>query len=210
MEQIDILKPPTFKKSGQTKDLAQAWKDEDWIGTFNLWIVQSKPEPAIIYQQRSPKSSWAPNKLDVSAGGHYAAGEQILDGMREVKEELGKSYAAKDLISLGRKINVSPDVHGHERKNIVDIFMVLDNSPMADFNLQEQEVYAICACPISELLKIHINKDYSFVVNGLNAKKQTVDVKVNQDSFPYNWDNYHYKIVLLADRFIKGQKNLLY
>jgi len=66
MEKVDILIPPTFEPSGQTKVLKQAWADEDWISTFNLWVVQSKPVPAILYQQRSSNSSWEPNKLDVS------------------------------------------------------------------------------------------------------------------------------------------------
>jgi hypothetical protein len=57
MEKVDILIPPTFKKSGKIKTLSQAWDDEEWIGTFNLWILQDSPQPAIIYQQRSPKSS---------------------------------------------------------------------------------------------------------------------------------------------------------
>ncbi|MBU1110766.1 hypothetical protein KKB83_04060 [Patescibacteria group bacterium] len=31
-----------------------------------------------------------------------------------------------------------------------------------------------------------------------------------KDSFPFNWDNYHFKIALLADRFLKDEKNLIY
>ena len=108
-EIVDTLLPPTFKKSGQTKDRNQAWNDGDWIGSFNLWILQNDPEPAIIYQVRSSKSSWAPNKLDVTAGGHYTAGETIEDGLREVKEELGKDYNFNNLFSLGRKLHIDFD-----------------------------------------------------------------------------------------------------
>lgn len=109
MEKVDILTPPTFKKSGEVKPRNQAWANGDWIGTFNLWIVQDDPMPAIIYQQRSSNSSWAPDKLDVTAGGHYQADETIKGGLREVKEELGKDYQFKDLTALGRKLHVSPD-----------------------------------------------------------------------------------------------------
>lgn len=44
-EQVDILKPPTFEKSGVVKSREQALDAGDWIGTFNLWIVKRQPVP---------------------------------------------------------------------------------------------------------------------------------------------------------------------
>jgi isopentenyldiphosphate isomerase len=210
MEKVDILKPPKFEKSGRVKTLKQAWKDEDWIGTFNLWIIQGKPEPAIVYQQRSFNSAWAPGKLDVTAGGHYSAGENVRDGLREVKEELGKDYKFKDLTYLGRKLHVSPDVNGYERHNIVDIFMIKDDNPLASYMLQKNEVYAICSCPIEKLIKAHADKGYKFTVSSILSNGKEDKIVVRKSSFPYNWDNYHFKIALLADRFVKGEKHLLY
>ena len=102
-EKVDILTPPTFEKSGIVKLREDAWNNEDWIGTFNLWIVRSLPEPSVVYQIRSPNSTLAPGLLDVTAGGHYMAGEVIADGMREVEEELGRRYEMSDLLSLGKK-----------------------------------------------------------------------------------------------------------
>lgn len=76
MECVDILIPPLFQKSGDTKPRKQAIADDDWIGAFNLWIIQTDPVPAIIYQQRSPNSTWEPSKLDVSAGGNYSLAQR--------------------------------------------------------------------------------------------------------------------------------------
>lgn len=210
MEIVDILIPPTFEKSGVTKELKQAWADEEWIGTFNLWILQSSPIPALVYQIRSPKSSWAPGKFDVTAGGHYEAGEVLYDGLREVREELGKEYSPENMTYIGRKMHVSPDVHGHRRQNIVDIAFIVDNSPLNTYILEESEVYAIAALPIEDLLKVHLQDGYSFDVQAHTASQELVTMTVNKESFPFNWDNYHYKIVLLAERFLKGEKNILY
>ena len=209
MEQVDTLNPPTFQKSGVVKPRNQAIADGDWIGTFNLWIIRSEPEPAIIYQQRSPNSTWAPNKLDVTAGGHYQAGETIFDGLREVKEELGRTYKKGQLIYLGRKLHVSPDIQGLTRHNVVDIFFVTDNSPLEGFIQEKAEVFAIVVCPIDQLIKVHTEKT-SFEVQALKNNGEKINIMVNQDSFPYNWDNYHFKIALLAERYLKGEKNLLY
>ena len=210
MEKVDILTPPTFEKSGISKPIKQAWDDEDWIGTFNLWIIQNKPTPAIVYQIRSSKSSWASGKLDVTAGGHYSAGEALFDGLREVEEELGKKYKKEELAYLGRKMHVSPDVNGKMRQNIVDISFILDNSPLSTYVLEEAEVYAISSLPIAELIKVHTKPNYQFQAKALTADGSAIKLNVKKDSFPFNWDNYHFKIALLADRFLKGEKNLIY
>jgi hypothetical protein len=148
-EQVDILQPPLFKPTGEVKSREQAYRDGNWIGTFNLWIVAKDPEPAIIYQQRSPQSRWAPNLLDVTAGGHLQAGEKLTDGLREVDEELGKHYLPDDVVYLGRKLYVGINTNGTSHNNIIDIYMIEDNAPLQSYQLEEAEVYALCACPVS-------------------------------------------------------------
>lgn len=210
MEMVDVLVPPTFAKSGVVKPLQQAWADQDWIGTFNLWILQNSPVPAIVYQVRSKGSSWGPGKLDVTAGGHYQAGEEISDGLREEQEELGKTYAATELTYLGKKLHISPDIKGKMRHNVVDINFVVDNSPLSSFNLEPKEVSALAILPIKELKKIHSNSKYSFTIMALDSTGVWFDLQISQASFPYNWDNYHYKTALLAERFLKGEDVLIY
>jgi hypothetical protein len=180
------------------------------MGAFNLWIVQTEPEPAIVYQQRSPNSTWEPNKLDVSAGGNYSAGESLLDGLREAEEELGKSYDPKNVVSVGRRLNVSPDKNGLERKTVLDIFLIEDNDSIDDYVLEEREVSGITVCPLSKLLELHQGLIDSFEVELLDNKGSLISYLVNKDSFPKNWDNYHYKMALLIERYIKGERNLVY
>ena len=209
-EQVNVLLPPTFKKSGTIKPLQQAWLDGDWIGTFNLWIVRSKPYLSIVYQIRSKKSSWAPGQLDVTAGGHYSAGETVRDGLREVEEELGKKYTFKSLTCLGKRLSVTLDRHGNTRNNLVDIFMIKDDSPLSTYTLEKNEVRAICICPIYELLQVHTNPKLSFKVKGLTSNGSKIDLTIRKQSFPYNWDNYHLKMAILAQKFLAGEKILVY
>jgi ADP-ribose pyrophosphatase YjhB (NUDIX family) len=42
--------------------------------------------------------------FDVTVGGHFQAGEQLTDGLREVKEELGKQHLPDQLQYVGRKV----------------------------------------------------------------------------------------------------------
>ncbi|MFA6429473.1 MAG: NUDIX domain-containing protein [Patescibacteria group bacterium] len=209
MENVDILKPPTFEKSGIIKTRAQANADGDWIGVFNLWIVQRSPMPAIVMQIRSQTSTWAPGKLDLSAGGHLSAGEEPLDGIREVREELGCDYSPESLYSLGRRLNVGSNIRGAFVHIVSHVFMVEDNRPLDAYTLDPGEVSGICTCGITDIIRAYEDPTYSFTATGLTAEKQTLSLTVTEDSFPYNWDRYMYKAALLADRFLKGERPLM-
>lgn len=209
-ERVDILSPPLFKPNGKIKTRKQAYIDGDWTGVFNLWIVTKDPIPSIIYQQRSPETAWAPNMLDVTAGGHFLAGEEICDGLREVEEELGKQYLMKDLIPLGKKLFVGFNTDGTSRNNLNNIYATEDNTSLKSYRLSPSEVYAICKCPIEDLLKVHVDSSYKFEAEAIDVNSKEFTLCINQKSFPENWDNYHYKIAILMDRYFKGDSDLLY
>jgi hypothetical protein len=209
-EQVDILVSPLFKPSGEIKTREQAHDDGDWIGTFNLWIFTRKPEPSIIYQQRSMQKKWAPGLLDVAAGGHYQAGEKLLDGLREVEEELGKRYAVDQLRYLGRSLFVGTDVKKRRLNEVIDLYMTEDNNPLSSYKLQVEEVNAIFACPVRELLRVNRDAAYSFMVKGLDSAGKATELEVQKRSFPENWNDYHYKMAILADRYFKGEQDLLF
>ena len=137
---IDTLDPNTFNKTGVVKSIYDAWEAGDWVGSFNLWIVQSDGQTgSLLYQQRSFKSLWSPGLLDVTAGGHYEAGESTIDGLREVREELGKDYKFEDLTFLGKKLYLR-DQPGKKLRYAVDVFILLDNSPLTSFRLERDEL----------------------------------------------------------------------
>lgn len=209
-ERVDILEPPLFRPSGVIKTREQANNDGDWLGGFNLWIFARDPEPSIVYQRRSLRKKWAPGMLDVAAGGYYLAGEALLDGLREVEEELGTHYNPASLQYLGRSLFVGVDVKGRQLGTVCDLYMVEDNSPLATYELQVEEVDVILTCPIKELLRVNREPGYGFSVEGLNNAGKSAAVKVTKQSFPENWNDYHYKMALLADRYFKGETDLLF
>lgn len=209
-ELVDILEPPLFKPSGVTKTREQAHDAGDWIGTFNLWIVTRNPVPSIIYQQRSMQKKWAPGLLDVAAGGHYLAGEKLADGLREVEEELGKRYAIHAITYLGRSMFVSVDVKKRWLNEVIEVYMTEDDSPLSSFSLQVEEVDAILPCPVQELLRVNREEGYSFTAKGVSSAGKSVAVTVTKQSFPVNWNDYHYKMAVLADRYFRGDTDLLF
>jgi isopentenyldiphosphate isomerase len=209
-EEVDILKPPHFQPSGIIKSREQALKNGDWIGTFNLWVVRRTPEPAILYQQRSLQKSWAPGMLDLAAAGHYKAGEVLADGLREAEEELGVQYDPNAMTYLGKRLFVDHDTNGYQHNNAIHVFIIEDDAPLDAYTLQQEEVEAICILPIQELLKVHRDETYQFTANALTNKGENTAITVKKESFPYNFDNYHYKMAVLANRYFSGEEDLLY
>lgn len=211
---VNILDPNTFEKTDTVKTIYQAWEAGDWIGTFNLWIVQNNNGvESLLYQQRCFNASWAPGLLDVTAGGHYDAGETIEQGLREVREELGKEYDFQNLYYLGKKLYLR-DQNERKLRYAVDVFIVLDNAPLTTFTLERDELEGLYSCPIKDLIEVHTNPNYSFTAKGVkfDESDKLVDgnLLVTRDLFPFNWDNYHFKMVLLAQRFLKGEPFLIY
>lgn len=210
-ELVDILLPPNFEKSGKIITREESLINREWIGVFNLWIVQSEPIPAILYHLKSSRKNWESGKVGVIVGGYYRAGEDMTGGLREVEEEIGKRYQMQNLTPIGRRLYVGIEKDGKGvRQNVVDIFITKDNSPIKDFVLNFEEVEAICALPLSELIKMYNEKDYSFKTQGITHNGHKSPMNISKKSFPYNWDDYHKRMVYIAERFLKGEKNLRY
>ena len=210
MENVDILSPPDFKKSGEIKTREQAVENGDWLGGFHLWVIRTEPEPGLIFQLRSANKSTWPGQLDVSAAGHYLAGETLKDGMREVREEIGKDYNFDKLTYLGKKIFVGVSDDKKKLQTVCDVFFVLDNSSLSSFKLQKEEVAGLMVITIKDLLRVFTQPNYSFTSQITDINKKTSLKTITIGDFIKNWDNYQYKIALLAEKYLKGDRNLFY
>ena len=76
--------------------------------------------------------------------------------------------------------------------------------------MDKEEVHALCICPIDELIKAHRDPSYRFSAKSLLATGEGRNVDVSKASFPENYDDFHYKMALLADRYLKGEQDLVY
>jgi 8-oxo-dGTP pyrophosphatase MutT (NUDIX family) len=210
---VDILDVNTFEKTHITKPIFDAWRDGDWIGAFNLWIAQNIDGiPSLLYQKRTSSGGWASGLLDVTAGGHYEASETAQDGLREVREEVGKTYEFEYLRYLGKKLYLHDDGN-RKLRYVVDVFITLDNSPLNSFVLEHQELDGLYRCSIQDLIRVHTEPDYAFSATGTAFQNSTLEpseILVTGNSFPFNWDRYHLKMALIAERFINNESRLYY
>lgn len=209
--QVQILKPPMFEPTGNVEPRKKAWEKGDWYSTVNLWIVKRNPVPSIVYQQRSPNIGWAPGKLDVLIAGHCEYLQTPLETIEEeAREELNAVYDSNKMIKLGRKLSVGVGQDDTVRNSVINLFLIEDDQPISRFLMQKKEVFAVCECPLTEILRVHQENNYSYQQKAIRNDGQEITIEVNQQIFPPNWDPYHYKMALLIDKYFKGEKNLMY
>jgi hypothetical protein len=208
---VQTYAPPLFTPTGDVIPRKEAWEKGLWYSTANLWVVQSSPEPSIVYQQRSPNIGWAPGKLDVLIAGHCEHLQTPLQTIaQESKEEFNVTYDESKFIHLGRKLAVGVGMDGTVRNSVVNLFLIEDGLSINRFLLQKKEVFAVCSCPLSKLLKVHTDPTFTYKQKAIRHDGQEIELEVNQNIFPENWDPYHYKMALLIDRYFQGERNLIY
>src|SRR6185312_16932533 len=94
---------------GLRKARAEVHRDGDWHRSVHIWVVlregpglpDAPRAPCLLFQRRSLEKDTWPGALDVAVTGHLRAGEAILDGLREAREEIGLELGPSDVIRLG-------------------------------------------------------------------------------------------------------------
>jgi isopentenyldiphosphate isomerase len=141
-ELLDIL-DEAGRPTGEVAPKSEAHRLGLWHRCFHCWISGSDPEGDYLLVQRraAGKDTW-PGYLDVTAAGHLAAGEETLDGLREVEEELGLCVEAGRLVPLGTR-RYETEIPGGCDREFHDVFLLLDSTPPEDLRLQAEEVASV-------------------------------------------------------------------
>jgi isopentenyldiphosphate isomerase len=141
-ELLDILDESGLP-TGEVVPKSEAHRLGLWHRCFHCWICGSDPGGSYLVLQRraATKDTW-PGYLDVTAAGHLAAGEESLDGLREVEEELGLRIEPERLVPLGTR-RVEQEIPGGCDRELHEVFLVFDATPPGDLHLQKEEVEAV-------------------------------------------------------------------
>lgn len=208
VEYADILIPPTFEPSGETKPIHQAIDEGDWVGVMNLWLVRS--DGKIVYQMRPPTGGWEPGRLDGSVGGYLRAGESGLDGVREAEEELGFRPDLAKVTKLGRHLSVGVDSRSRRRHLVVSVYMMICDIPLRDFKLQSSEVPAVFDIDAKDLVSVFRGCSSSFSAAGVDSNGNELNKVFDQSSFSYIFGGYHLKIAQIAGEYAAGRTDFWY
>ncbi len=199
-ESLDIL-DEGGRYTGRVAPKSEAHRLGLWHRCFHCWISGSDPEGAYLLVQRraAAKDTW-PGYLDVTAAGHLAAGEEPLDGLREVEEELGLRVDPGRLVSLGTR-RVEHEIPAGCDRELHDVFLLIDPTPPADLRLQPEEVESVLRLGLDGVAALYEGETapaWEYAVAGTEATKAFAKRVSLADFVPH--DDEHLRLVAEAAR----------
>ncbi len=182
-----------------------------WHGAFHCLIIgERNGQGYALFQKRSMAKKIAPGKFDVSVGGHYAAGEDAaIAGPREIKEEIGLVIRPEDLVSLGRRVFVYCFTPGTTEYEFQDVFLLYRTMDLNELALQREELDGVVEMNVDEGIALFSGRQAKIDAVILRADGPTERLPVSAVDFVPCLDNYYLKLLLLAKRYINGERELL-
>ncbi|MGI8909511.1 MAG: NUDIX hydrolase [Rubrobacteraceae bacterium] len=183
-----------------------AWKSEAhrlglWHRCFHCWVVD--PGGAcLLVQRRAPEKDTWPGYLDVTAAGHLRAGEGIMDGLRELEEELGIEAGPERLIPLGTR-RIEQEIPGGRDREFHEVFLLLDSTLPQDLRLQEDEVEAALRIPLEDAERLGAGET---VLAEEWKHGRSSSIRVSLADFVPNDDGYLGRVVRAAREALGGQR----
>jgi isopentenyldiphosphate isomerase len=173
-----------------------------WHQTFHCWIVdQSMNPPSLLLQLRHPDKDTFPGLLDVSCAGHLSAGESVMDGVRELEEELGVQVAFSSLIPCG--IYAEEDALPDQRmdREFSHIFIYSSDQPLLRYQIQADELTGLFWARLDEFEALIDGAISAMLVSGgiLSASGELMETRRNirmEDLVPH--DKEYFELVFDA------------
>ena len=200
-ELVDVRDGETGERTGEVVWKSEAHRRGLWHRCFHCWVFGAGAgRPYLLVQRRSATKDTWPGYLDVTAAGHLAAGEEPLDGLREVKEELGLRVDPGRLTPLGT-LRAKQRIPGGLDREFHDVFLLCDDTPPGDLRLQREEVEAV--------LGIGLDDAEALGAAGSAPAREYRDgevseVQVHVSDFVPNTDGYLRRVAVAARAALDG------
>lgn len=163
MEILDIV-DEYGNPTGKTVERKKAHEEGIMHRTSHVWILRKKQgKVQILLQKRSETKESFPGCYDVSSAGHIPAGMDFAESaIRELKEELGISASADELIFCWNRTMIWDDCFCgkpyHDRQ-YTRIFILWRDIDEDKFIIQKEEVDSVLWMDLDECIaKIENNQ----------------------------------------------------
>lgn len=186
-----------------------AWKSEAHCRglphrCFHCWVwgTDEADELYLLVQRRAATKDTWPGRLDVTAAGHLAAGEEPLEGgLRELEEELGLSVEPGRLVPLGTRWVDLEIPQGRDRE-LHHVFLLFDRTPPGELRLQREEVDAVLRLKLEDAEALDAGESTPAVEY---VEASTVRKRVRLPDFVPNGDDFLRRAARAARRVHAGE-----
>jgi hypothetical protein len=158
-ERVDIdIFDDRYRWTG-TADKREAHRRGLWHRVFTC-LVLHRERRTVTLQAKQPGlyGFERPDFLDVSVGGHYQAGEDIPEGVREIREELGMDVGFDALVPIGVRqtaATLAPDYIANEFQHL---FLLPTEQDIARGSVENEEVRGLVEVPLDDTLDLLLGR----------------------------------------------------
>ena len=193
--------------TGRTKRRDAVHRDGDWHRSIHVWIVGLDPvgREVLTFQRRGRHKDTHPLRLDATVGGHYRAGERLVETLRETVEEIGRVVQERELIFAGVRQAAWEDDLVRDRE-IQDVFLVRDDRPLTALRPNPDELDALVRLEIADVIALYSSGATS--VQGRNVDADTLATgtcEVRLTDLVPTIDRYYLRVALAARANLRGE-----
>ncbi len=174
-----------------------------WHQVFSCLFVNTKENKVYLqYKNASHNDVAHQNKLDISVGGHLLKGEQVKDGIREIKEESSLDVPFDKLISFGvRKIDKYIN-DNYRIREFSHLFIYDSVFNLNDLQSTDDEVLYFVEFDIDELISFVKNptKVQGLTPQGLKEFKELDFIKAYIED-----DHLYLNYLLLVKKYMQNE-----
>jgi len=199
-ELLDIL-DESGRPTGEVLAKSEAHRLCLWHRCFHCWICGSDAAgPYLLLQRRAATKDTWPGYLDITAAGHLSAGEETLDGLREIEEELGLQVNPERLIPLGT-IRVEQRLPVGYDRELHEVFLLRDDTPPDKLRLQKEEVESVYRLDLDDVEALYATgeapaREY--------AQGKTSTTRIHLTEFVPKNEDYLAQITSAARQLLSG------
>lgn len=209
-ELVDIVDEAGAPRGTAMKSHAHA--EGLWHYSIHCWVVRGADGGSVLFQRRAPDKELFPDLLDITAAGHYQAGESVAAGVREIVEELGVNVPFEQLVPLGIKLDVGR-FGSIVNREFCHVFLLRDDRAAREYRPGEAEVSGLGEISIDDGLALFGGAQKRARCRGIRYDRGTrrwvdFDDTVSIADFIPRLDPYYLKVFIMAQRLLAGERPL--
>jgi isopentenyldiphosphate isomerase len=187
--------------TGVVKRRADVHRDGDWHRAIHVWVcgIDDGESFLLLNLRGQHKDTW-PERLDVTVGGHLAAGEDIDQAFREIEEEIGIAADPASLHFLETR-----KAYGLVERELQDVFLYRDDRPLKAYKPNPAELEGLVRVSVANALAIFGARVTSTDAVVLDAVTHEVrPFTVNEENLlPARYFDYYLDVTRAIDRLLR-------
>lgn len=186
--------------TGIVKRRADVHRDGDWHRAIHVWVYGVQDGSAfLLFNQRGRQKDTWPGVLDVTVGGHLAAGETVEQAYREIEEEIGVAADPDRLRFLATR-----KAYGEIERELQDVFLYRDDRPLHDYRPNPAELEGLVQLRVVDAMALFGGQVASVEATILDATDQIArPITVTPDILlPVRHHLYYRQIAQAVERIL--------